>query len=103
MDRRFDSPPARSQAMRKMTAKMAAVAIWAAASVLPAFSTPARGDEKEDQRRMYEQQKTQQETYIKRLELIPGKKRIGELIAVGIDDGKLVIKSPLFNDDAAAK
>jgi hypothetical protein len=90
--------------MRKLTTKMAA-AILAGLSLLSVPGTPAaRGDDQQDQmRQMYKQQKAQQETYINRLDLIPGKKRIAELIAIGIEDGKLVIKSPLFTDDAANK
>src|SRR3954454_6360916 len=89
--------------MRNLTSKMVVAAILAGASLLPGAGVCARGDERDDVRRMYEQQKAQQETYIKRLELIPGKKRIDELIAVGLEGGKLVIKSPLFTDEAANK
>lgn len=60
--------------------------------------------EEEAYRRMMEQQKKQQETYINRLELLPGgKRKIEDLVSVKMEDGKLVISSPLINGDMVGK
>lgn len=64
-----------------------------------------RADAEEDAyKRMMEQQKKQQETYINRLELLPGgKRKIEDLITVKMQENKLVIRSPLMDAEMVGK
>ncbi|MDB5322332.1 MAG: hypothetical protein JWN40_3963 [Phycisphaerales bacterium] len=66
------------------------------ASVFLTPATATRADERETYRQILNQQKSQQELYIKRLDLLPGKKKIEDLLRVASDQGKLTLKSPLF-------
>jgi hypothetical protein len=59
-------------------------------------SAGVRADDRESYRQMVAQQKAQQEVYIKRLDLLPGKKKIEDLLRVSNEQGRLTLKSPLF-------
>jgi hypothetical protein len=74
------------------------------AGLLLALAVGARADEQAAYRQMIEQQKTQQEGYIKRLDPLPGgKQKIEDMVGVKMVDGKLSITSPLFEAEKAAK
>ena len=74
-----------------------------AVGILMGASSPSRADERDDYRRMIEQQKKQQEMYTNRLALLPDKKKIEDLLRVTTEENKLAIKSPFFDPDAAVK
>jgi hypothetical protein len=60
------------------------------------LAVTVRADDRATYRQMIAQQKAQQETYIRRLDSLPGKKKIEDLLRVSSEQGKLALKSPLF-------
>jgi len=56
----------------------------------------ARADERSSYRQLIAQQKAQQEGYIKRMEALPGPRKIEDLIRVTNEKGVLTLKSSLF-------
>jgi hypothetical protein len=69
--------------------------------IAAALWVPAHAADPDAYRQMIAQQKQQQEMYLKRMELLPGKKKIEDILRVVNEHGKLVMKSPLFEADAA--
>src|SRR4051812_19245572 len=82
--------------------RYAIIAIFSAA-ILAQMPVVSRADERDDYKRMIEQQKKTQEMYTNRLGLLEGKKKIEDLLKVATEDNKLVIKSPYFEPEAAIK
>jgi hypothetical protein len=66
------------------------------ALMLLLLTATVRADDRATYRQNIAQQKSQQETYIKRLDPLPGKKKIEDLLRVSSEQGKLTLKSPLF-------
>jgi hypothetical protein len=72
-------------------------------TLLIAVPSMSRADAREDFRRQIEQQKKTQEMYAARYEMLPGKKKINDLLKITTEANNLVVKSPLFDGDAAVK
>lgn len=74
-----------------------------AASMLAGAAANLHADQREDYKRMIEQQKKTQEMYTNHLPLLEGKKKIEDLLRVTTEDNHLVIKSPYFEADSNVK
>ncbi|HEY7118851.1 MAG TPA: hypothetical protein VH475_19840 [Tepidisphaeraceae bacterium] len=83
-----------------MRAKISVILLTSVAAILQAG--PARADDRDDFRQMIEQQRRTQEMFIRRLDPLPGKRKIQDLLRVASDAGKLVIRSPIFDNAADA-
>src|SRR5690242_1118780 len=73
-------------------------------AVVLATAVPARAVDPAQYRQMVAQQKQQQESYIKRLELLPGKHQFSDLLQIESDGGRgLRVRSPLLDGETAGK